>query len=160
LIRFSADPLGQDWGVNSFRGKDILVLPVRLHGIQLGRPIDLLLDRKELKVLGLDVRCGDGVHRFLPLPTAAIRDGEIAIASPLVMLEEDELAFYRSRALALTSLRKRPVQRRRRELGRLDDIVVRSDGTLQELVVAADGVEAQVPFDDSVRIVLESRSAA
>jgi hypothetical protein len=146
--------------VTSFCGKDLLELPVRLHGIQLGRPIDLLLDGKELKVLGLDVRCGDGVHRFLPLPAAAIRDDEIAIASPLVMLEEDELAFYRSRALTLTSLRRRPVRRRRREIGRLDDIVVRSDGALEELVVTAEGVEARVPFDDAVRIVVESRSAA
>jgi hypothetical protein len=146
--------------VTTLCGNDLLELPVRLHGIQLGRPIDLLLDRKELKVLGLDVLCGDSVHRFLPLPTAAVHEDEIAIASPLVMLEEDELAFYRSRALALTAIRKRPVQRRRREIGRLDDIVLRSDGTLEELIVTSDGVEARVPFDASVRVVLERRSAA
>lgn len=146
--------------MTSFCGKDLLELPVRLHGIQLGRPIDLLLDRTQLKVVGLDIRCGDDIHRFLPLPTAALREDEIAIASPLVMLEEDELAFYRSRTLALTSLRGRPVQRRRREIGRLDDIVARSDGTVQELVVVAGGAATRVPFDESIRIVVESRSAA
>ena len=51
-------------------------------------------------------------------------------------------------------------QRRRREIGQLSDIVVGPDGTLQELVVAADGLEARVAFDESVRIVLASRSAA
>ena len=52
------------------------------------------------------------------------------------------------------------MQRRRREIGRLDDIVVRSDGTVQELVVAADGLETRVPFDESIRIVFARRSAA
>ena len=147
--------------MTGFCGKDLLELPVRLHGIQLGRPIDLLLDRDELRALGLDVRCGDGDHRFLPLPTASLRDDEIAIASPLVLLEEDELAFYRSRALALTSIRGRPVQRRRRQIGLLDDVAVGSDGALRELVVLdPDGHEARVPFDESVRIVLARRSAA
>ena len=146
--------------MTSFRGNDLLQLPVRLHGIQLGRPTELLLDRTELKVLGLDVLCGDDVHRFVPLPAAAIHEREIAIASPLVMLEEDELAFYRSNALALTALRGRPVRRRRGEIGQLSDIVVRPDGTVQELVVTADGVESRVAFDDSVRIDRASRSAA
>ena len=160
MIRFSALSLGQDACVKTFCGSKLLELPVRLHGIQLGRPTDLLLDRAELRALGLDVRCGDRVRRFLPLPTASLRDDEIAIASPLVLLEEDELAFYRSRALALTSLRGRPVQRLRREIGALDDVVIREDGAVHELVVTADGADARVPFDHMVRIVLASRSAA
>ena len=46
---------------------ELLRLPVRLHGIQLGRPVDVLLDAEAWRVVGLDVLCGDEVHRFLPL---------------------------------------------------------------------------------------------
>jgi hypothetical protein len=159
LIRFCATASGRI-GAVTIRGKTLLALPVRLHGIQLARPIDLLLDREELKVLGLHLRCGDGVDRFLPLPAASVREDEIAIQSPLVMLEEDQLAFYRSRAFALSSLRGRSVERRRREVGLLDDVVFSGDGTLQELVVTTQGHEERLPFDETVRIVLESRSAA
>ena len=89
-------------------GAELLALPVRLHGIQLGRPVDLLLDRDTLRTVGLDVLCGDEVHRFLPLPTASVSDDEIAILSPLVLLEEDQLHFYRSKTFALSALRGRP----------------------------------------------------
>ena len=93
-------------------GAELLALPVRLHGIQLGRPVDLLLDRDTLRAVGLDVLCGDEVHRFLPLPTASVSDDEIAILSPLVLLEEDELHFYRSKTFALSALRGRPCSAR------------------------------------------------
>src|SRR5438034_6939858 len=140
-------------------GDELLALPVRLHGIQLGRPADLLLDREELRVLGLDVLCGDDIHRFLPLPTASVSAEAIAISSPLVLLEEDQLDFYRTRAFAFTSLRGRPVEQRGREVGALDDIVVRSDGSLHELVVTGNG-ETLLGFDATVRVVAGSRSAA
>ena len=97
---------GHDCGdVGELRGNDLLSLPVRLHGIDLGRPVDLLLDREALRALGLDVLCGDEVHRFLPLPTVAVGAEALTIHSPLVLLEEDELDFYRSRAFALSSAR-------------------------------------------------------
>jgi hypothetical protein len=59
-------------------GDALLALPVRLHGIQLGRPVDLLLDREAVRVVGLDVRCGDEEHcpltaRSASLPNAAQR---------------------------------------------------------------------------------------
>jgi PRC-barrel domain len=141
-------------------GDELLALPVRLHGIQLGRPTDLLLDREGLRAVGLDVLCGDGVHRFLPLPTAAVTDEAISISSPLVFLEEDELDFYRSRAFALSSLRGRQVRRGGRELGTLRDVVVRADGELRAVVVEAGGTTRSIPFDDSLRFDPASRSAA
>jgi hypothetical protein len=160
LIRFRPTSSGRiGRGVITIRGNHLLALPVRLHGIQLGRPVDLLLDREELRVLGLDVRCGDEVHRFLPLPTASVSAEAIAISSPLVLLEEDQLDFYRTRAFAFTSLRGRPVEQRGREVGALDDIVVRSDGSLHELVVTGNG-ETLLAFDATVRVVAGSRSAA
>ena len=141
-------------------GDEVLALPVRLHGLQLGRPADLLLDREGLRAVGFDVLCGDEVHRFLPLPTATVNDGAIAIRSALVMLEQDELDFYRSRAFALSSLRGRPVRRDGGQVGKLRDVVFSLDGALRAVVVETDGTTRRLPFDDSLRFAPASRSAA
>jgi hypothetical protein len=143
-------------GMTALRVDRILALPVRLHGIPVGRPVDLLLELEERKAVGIDVLCGDGVHRFLPLPTATLSDEEIAIRSPFVLLEEDQLVFYRQRTVALAALRGTRVRRAARDVGPLEDIVVRADGIISAVVV--DGRE--LPFDESVRIQSESRRAA
>jgi hypothetical protein len=137
-------------------GDELLALPVRLHGIQLGRPVDLLLDRDAQRAVGLDVLCGDEVHRFLPLPTAAVGRGEIRILSPLVLLEQRELDFYRSRTLALSRLRGGVVERNGRQLGQLRDVVVAEDGRLMAAIVDED----RIPFDVGLRIAPRRRSAA
>lgn len=137
-------------------GAKLLALPVRLHGIQLGRPVDLLLDRDTLRTVGLDVLCGDEVHRFLPLPTASVSDDEIAILSPLVLLEEDQLHFYRSKAFALSVLRGRLVQRKGRDLGALGDVVVDAAGQLVAVVVAG----KRIASDGELRFAADRRSAA
>jgi hypothetical protein len=143
--------------VAEFSGDEVLGLPVRLHGVELGRPVDLLLDRAGLRAVGLDVRCGDEVHRFLPLPTAAIADGTLTIHSPLVLLEEDELDFYRSRALALSSLRRRAVTRAGREVGLLRDVVFEPGGRVVAILLE-NGV--RVPFDERLQFAPRRRSAA
>jgi uncharacterized protein YrrD len=143
--------------VTEWSGDEVLGLPVRLHGLELARPVDLLLDRQGLRVVGLDVRCGDDVHRFLPLPTAAIGDGSLTIHSPLVLLEEDELDFYRARAFALSSLRGRPLTRQGKKVGKLSDVVFASSGDL--LAVVLDGGE-RLPFDESLAFAPQSRTAA
>jgi hypothetical protein len=137
-------------------GDELLALPVRLHGIQLGRPVDLLLDRDAHRAVGLDVLCGDEVHRFLPLPTATVGSGEIRILSPLVLLEQRELDFYRSRTLALSRLRGGVVERNGRQLGPLRDVLVAEDGR----VVAAIVDEDRIPFDVGLRFAPRRRSAA
>jgi hypothetical protein len=137
-------------------GDALLALAVRLHGIQVGRPVDLLLDREAVRAVGLDVLCGDEVHRFLPLPTAAIDEDGISIHSPLVLLEEDELAFYRARTFALSSLRGRPVHRDGREVGKLRDVVIGPGGEL----VAALVDSGRIPFGGTLRFAPERRSAA
>jgi hypothetical protein len=137
-------------------GAELLALPVRLHGIQLGRPVDLLLDRDTLRTVGLDVLCGDEVHRFLPLPTASMSDDEIAILSPLVLLEEDQLHFYRSKTFALSVLRGRLVQRKGRDLGALGDVVVDAAGQLVSVVVAG----KRIASDGELRFAANRRSAA
>jgi hypothetical protein len=139
---------------------DLLGLAVRLHGLTLGRPVDVLLDRDELKVVGLDVVCGDQVNRFLPLAAAKLADDAISISSPLVLLEEEELDFYRSRTFSLGALRGRPVRRRDRDLGLLRDLRLNSDFTVAAVVVEADGRQELVAFDDSLSFDPRSRSAA
>ena len=118
-------------GMTELSGNALLSLPVRLHGVQLGRPVELFLDRDLLRVVGLDVLCGDEVHRFLPLSTAAVDDRAITIPSAFVLLEGDELAFYRARAVTLSSLRvRRPLLR---------DLVIGTDGEVVALIVESKG---------------------
>jgi hypothetical protein len=139
---------------------DLLRLGIRLHGLTLGRPVDALLDRDELKVVGLDVLCGDQVNRFLPLAAAKLVDDAISITSPLVLLEEEELDFYRSRTFSLGALRGRPVRRRDQDLGLLRDLRLNPDLTVAAVVVDVGGREEVVPLDDSIRFDPRSRTAA
>jgi hypothetical protein len=143
--------------VKELSGDAILSLPLRLHGIELGRPVDVLLDRGSLRVVGLDVLCGDEVHRFLPLPTAAVGDDALTIHSPLVLLEEDELGFYRARAFTLKSLRGKPVTRKERSVGTLRDVVFAPSGEL--LVVVLEGGK-RIPYDETLSLAPARRTAA
>jgi hypothetical protein len=138
-------------------GVEVLGLRVRLHGIELGRPADVLLDRDSLRVVGLDVLCGDEVHRFLPLPTAALGEDELTIHSPLVLLEEDELDFYRARAFLLSSLRGRAVTKRGKDVGTLRDVAFAPDGAL--LAVLLDSGE-RLTFDGTLGFAPLRRTAA
>jgi hypothetical protein len=74
-----------------------------MRGIELGRVIDVILDEEGSRAIGLDVRCGDGERRFLPLATARIGEEDIEVDSPLLLLETDQLDFYRFRGKALRS---------------------------------------------------------
>jgi hypothetical protein len=76
---------------------ELLRLPVQLHGIKLGQPVDVLLDDE--RPLGCVVLCGDGVERFLVLDTAEVRDEEIAVTSAFLLL--DDVDFYRERSRSL-----------------------------------------------------------
>jgi hypothetical protein len=138
-------------------GDEVLSLAVRLHGIELGRPVDILLDREAFRVVGVDVLCGDEVNRFLPLPTAAIGDDGLAIHSPLVMLEGDQLKFYRSRSFGLAALKGRAVTKKGRDVGTLRDIVFGADGELHTVVLASG---ERLPFDDTLGFAPQRRSAA
>jgi hypothetical protein len=141
-------------------GDELLALPVRLHGIQLAKPVDLLLDREGLRAVGLDLLCGDEVRRFLPLPTAAIDDDQIAVLSALVFLEEDGLDFYRSRTVALSALRGGAVEGKGKALGLLVDVVVGPAGELRAMLVEEGGRTVRVPYDSTLTIAPKRRSAA
>lgn len=70
-------------------------------GIELGRVIDVILETEADRPLGLDVLCGDGLHRFLPMAAISRFGGDIQIESSLTLLEPAELDFYRLRGRSL-----------------------------------------------------------
>ena len=74
------------------------------RGIELGRVVDVILAEAS-EPIGLDVLCGDGDHRFLPLAIARVGEDDIEVDSPLMLLETDQLDFYRTRGRALRSRR-------------------------------------------------------
>ena len=115
--------------------QELLRLPVRLRGITLGRPADLVLDPEATRVVGVEVVCGDDGRRFLPLAAARIREDELAVGSPLLLLDEGDLAFYRRRGRALSSLRGAEIVRSGRIAGTLADILIGEDGAVALLEV-------------------------
>jgi hypothetical protein len=134
-----------------------LHLPVNLHGIQLGRPVDLLLETDTWNAIGYVVRCGDESQRFLPLAASQTSHEEIAVGSALMLLED--VGFYRTRGTSFRSLLGGEVRRSGRPAGRLRDLVL-SGGHVTELELdrgGADGV-ARVPATGSV--VVPSRASA
>jgi hypothetical protein len=81
---------------------EVLSLPVRLHGIRLGTPVDALLDARADRLVGFEVLCGDGARRFLPFAVARLQADEITLESALALIDERDLGYYRrhSRRLA------------------------------------------------------------
>jgi hypothetical protein len=81
---------------------DFLTRRVLLRGgVELGRVFDVILESEADRPLGLDVLCGDGLHRFLPLPAVSRIGRDIQIESSLTLLESAELEFYRARGRSL-----------------------------------------------------------
>ena len=119
---------------------ELLRLPVRLRGIRLGRPIDLLLDPVEWRALGFVVHCGDESSRFLVFAAADLLEDAIDVSSVLLLLED--VGFYRDRSRSLRDL-----------LGdELRDLLVGSDGSIEALVVERDGVVQRI---DPTRVPVE-----
>jgi hypothetical protein len=111
---------------------ELLRLPVRLRGIRLGRPIDLLLDPVEWRALGFVVHCGDESSRFLVFAAADLLEDAIDVSSVLLLLED--VGFYRDRSRSLRDL-----------LGdELRDLLVGPDGSIEALVVERDGVVQRI----------------
>ena len=115
---------------------------MRLRGIQLGRAVDVLLHPSRPQALGLDVLCGDDRHRFLPLAAATVRDDQIEVVSPLVLLDLRDDSFYRREARALSALRGATVAGRS-----LQDLVLGQDWAVAGLVLADREGTSRVPLD-------------
>jgi hypothetical protein len=116
-----------------------LRLPVRLHGIHLGRPTDLLLDVESWHVVGFVVHCGDEAMRFLPWAASQPSEAEIAVGSALMLLED--VAFYEKRSVSFRSLigGELPVG------GVLRDVLIGAAGSVSELEIERDGARRRVP---------------
>ena len=142
----------------------LLGRPVRLRGIRLGRPSDVLLDRTTMRVVGLEVACGDDARRFLPLAAAHVHDDEIAVRSALLLLEGDDLAFYRRRGRLLSAMRGSGVTLAGRPVGVLRDVLLDPDGVVTLLEVETrDGrvpARIKVPLDGTVAIAESPATAA
>jgi hypothetical protein len=139
--------------------EELLRLPVRVHGIELGRPVDLILDLgPPLRVLGFDVLCGDEDHRFLPLGAATIAEDEIAVGSTLTLLERGEVRYYREHGGTLRTARGADVERGGEHLGELRDLVIRPDGSIEAVVT--DGRERRVELGRDVQVRFPRRPAA
>ena len=86
-------------------GEELLRRPILLRGIELGRAVDLILDADGERVLGVDVLCGDGKHRFLPIAAAEALPDRIDVRSAFTLLDAGQLDFYRERGTSLQALR-------------------------------------------------------
>ena len=115
---------------------ELLQLPVRLHGIRLGGPIDLLLDPVEWRALGFVVLCGDESTRFLVFAAVDLQEDAIDVPSALLLLEDFE--YYRDLSRSLRGLLGDAVVSGRRELGELHDLLLQPDGSVESLVVEQD----------------------
>ena len=111
----------------------LLHLPVRLRGIRLAQPVDLLLDTTGWRALGFVVLCGDDETRFLPYAAARPGTDEIAVGSALTLLEDVE--FYRRRSESLRALLGSPVRRESASLGSLRDVLLGADGVATALTI-------------------------
>ena len=128
--------------MRSRSANELLLLPVQLHGIRLGGPVDLLLDLESWRVLGFVVLCGDESERFLVFAAAEPREDAIGVQSALLLLEDVD--FYRARSRSLRSLLGGSVVSERRELGELRDLLLARDGTVKALVVDQDDAVTEV----------------
>jgi hypothetical protein len=116
-----------------------LRLPVRLHGIQLGRPTDLLVDVESWHVVGFVVRCGDESVRFLPWAASQPTTDEIAVGSALMLLED--VAFYERRSVSFRSIVGGAIPLG----GVLRDVYIGDAGAVTELEIERDGELRRIP---------------
>lgn len=145
-------------GMARVRVEELLGAPVLLRGIQLGRAVDVILDRDRRRALGFEIHCGDESRRFLPLPVVRLADARIELASPLVLLEARELAFYARSGSTLSTLRHSGVDVDGKPAGRLEDLVLDPDGTIAEIVVGTTSGLRRMQYGPGVLLVPERRS--
>ena len=79
----------------------LLERPVVMRGLRVGRVVDVILEPHSRSVIGFEVRCKDGRHRFLPRAAATDHNATIEIESPFALLDTDQLEFYRRRGTTL-----------------------------------------------------------
>jgi uncharacterized protein YrrD len=133
--------------MGSLSAADLVGTPVRLHGILLGRPSDLLLDASARRVLGFVIESGDDMHRFLPFAASQPGEDAIAVASALMLL--DDVAFYRKHGVSFRSLVGARIERENASIGTLMDMRLNLAGDVVELEVENDGVRDRIVASDA-----------
>jgi sporulation protein YlmC with PRC-barrel domain len=149
--------VGNEDSVTEISTEQLLRLPIRLRGIDVGHAVDVILEPEGRRALGLDVLCKDDAHRFLPLTAAKIGESEITVASALTMLAADELAFYRKRASTVRLLRGALVQLKGKDVGQLEDVIVSTDGAIAALIVNGPDGPTRYELEDTLRITADPR---
>jgi hypothetical protein len=86
--------------------EELLQRRVLLHGIRVGNVVDVILESPGGQAMGLEIRCLDGRHRFLPMAAASRVGDEVVVDSPFALLDSDELEFYRRRGAPLRGRRE------------------------------------------------------
>lgn len=129
--------------MGSLSAADLIGTPIRLHGILLGRPVDLMLDSSCRRVLGFVVESGDDAPRFLPFAASQPSDGMIAVGSALMLL--DDVTFYRTRGVSFRSLLGTHIEHAGAPSGTLVDMHVAHGGDVVELDVERDGARRRIP---------------
>jgi hypothetical protein len=167
--QFAEDGAGRDRVAvdeRSSSGGELLHLPVCVNGAELraysgrdvadlaewalSRATDLLVDLDRLRVVGLNVRCGQGAQRFLPLAAAKLSREQINASSRLALL--DESAYYSEHGASLRLLRGAAVDLAGRQVGTLTDIVLRANGDVTRVVVKGESGELRRLRANRVRI--------
>jgi hypothetical protein len=74
----------------------LLGLRVLHNRIELGRVVEVVRDSED-RPLGYEVRCGDGVSRFLPAFAGTVGDAAIVVYSPLALMDQEQARFYKRR---------------------------------------------------------------
>jgi hypothetical protein len=136
--------------------EELLRLPVRLAGIDVGHAVDLILDPAQGRALGLDILCKDEVHRFLPLAAADVEDGVIELSSPFALVDGAGFEFYRGRTSSLRMLKGTHVALAGNDLGALRDVVVSPAGEIEAFVVETENGVERVPVGPGVLLDGES----
>jgi hypothetical protein len=150
--RFPAPVAGNDDAVRGLSADALLHLPVRLHGIDVGRPVDVIMAPGLDRALGLDILCGDSAHRFLPLSAASIDAKEIRLSSALTLVED--ASFYLRRGAGYRAALGHAIARNGQQLGVLRDLVLGTDGSVTELIVESpDGATRHYATDELDRAV-------
>ena len=125
--------------------------PVVIGDVCLGVAADVLLDGPLTRLVGFEVACGDGTHRFLPLPACEVRDDHLAVTSALVLLDR-ELGFYRAAGSALSELVGEDVNMAGGRIGELADLLVDEEGKVARVAVSVAGGEVELEAGTGLEI--------
>ena len=144
--------------MGSLSASAVLQLPVALHGIQLGRPTDILLDLRSWHALGFVVHCRDESERFLPY--AACQPGEetIGVGSALMLLED--VSFYEKRGVSFRLLLGGSVEAAAGPSGVLRDLLLGPGGKALELELEVEPDAEAVRVPAAGAVVAPTRASA